>query len=92
MSKFLDQAGLIALWNKIKTLFYTKTELSDIVSHETASTISGNLTLSSDNEVVSTSQQTLTAAQQAQARANIGIDTIIGDIDSILDEINGESL
>ena len=92
MSRFLDQAGLIALWNKIKALFYTKAELSDIVSHEVASTISGNLTPSTGNEVVSTSQQTLTAAQQAQARANIGIDTIIGDIDSILDEINGENL
>ena len=82
MSRFLDQAGLIALWNKIKSAFYTKTELSDIVSHETASTISGNLTLTSA-EVVSTVQQNLTSEQQAQARANIGLDTIIGNIAAI---------
>ena len=37
MSKFLDQAGLTALWNKIKSTFYTKTELSDIVAHEYSS-------------------------------------------------------
>lgn len=31
MIKFLDQAGLTALWNKIKSTFYTKTQVNTIV-------------------------------------------------------------
>ena len=50
MVKFLDQAGLSALWNKIKSAFYTKeevynkNELDDIVAHDEAINVSGDLT------------------------------------------------
>lgn len=35
-------------------------------------------------------EQTLTQEEQAQIQRNIGVDTLIGDIDAILDSINGE--
>ena len=44
MVKFLDQAGLSALWNKIKSTFYTKIELDDIVVHEETINVSNDLT------------------------------------------------
>lgn len=34
MIRYLDDTGLTTLWNKIKSTFYTKTELEDVVSHE----------------------------------------------------------
>lgn len=48
----------------------------------------GELQMPSD--VVLYTAQDLTDAQQAQARANLGIDQIIGDISAALDAINGE--
>lgn len=101
MVKFLDQAGLSALWNKIKSAFYTKyevytkdevypkedlytkadlytkTELNDIVAHEQAASLSGDLTPSGLATAVSTEQQSLTDAQKAQVQSNIGIDTYV---------------
>lgn len=34
MIQYLDDTGLTTLWNKIKSTFYTKTELENVVSHE----------------------------------------------------------
>lgn len=48
----------------------------------------GELQVPSD--VVLYTAQDLTEEQQAQARANLGIDQIIGDISAALDAINGE--
>lgn len=42
-----------------------------------------------DNALVKT-EQTLTEEEQAQIQRNIGVDTLIGDINTILDNINGE--
>lgn len=39
MKKFLDGTGVGILWNKIKSTFYTKTELSNVVTHEVSSGI-----------------------------------------------------
>lgn len=35
-------------------------------------------------------EQTLTEEEKSQVLANIGVDTLIGDINTILDNINGE--
>jgi len=74
MKKYLDYSGLGVLWNKIKSNFYTKTQLSNVVVHNQAATISGDLTPSALAQAVSTAPQNLTDAQQAQARSNIGAD------------------
>lgn len=39
MRKFLDGTGLGLLWNKIKSTFYTKSQLSNVVTHTTSSGI-----------------------------------------------------
>lgn len=77
MVKFLDQAGLSALWNKIKSSFYTKTELDDIVAHEQAASLSGDLTPSGLATAVSTAEQSLTDAQKNQVRENIGVNDML---------------
>ena len=51
MVKFLDQAGLSALWNKIKQTFYTKAELEyDVMHTPTSNIIPGEGTYGSDVE------------------------------------------
>lgn len=72
--QYLNDNGLVTLWNKIKANFYTKTQLSNAVVHNQAATISGDLTPSALAQAVSTAPQNLTDAQQAQARSNIGSD------------------
>lgn len=84
MVKFLDSAGLSALWNKIKSTFYTKTELSNLVTHSQSSTISGDLTPEAAAQVVTVAPQSFTDAQKAQARSNIGVDTLVGNIETLL--------
>lgn len=49
MVKFLDQAGLAALWNKIKQTFYSKSELQNVVIH-TATSSADSASYGSDIE------------------------------------------
>lgn len=42
-----------------------------------------------DNSLLKT-EQTLTQEEQTQIQKNIGIDVLVGDINTILDNINGE--
>ena len=42
MSKYLDNDGLLYLWQKIKNIFATQTDLSDKVDKETGKGLSTN--------------------------------------------------
>ena len=93
--QYLDNNGLVTLWNKIKSFafanFYTKPQLENIVSHDESSFVPGDYTPEAVAMAVSVSPQSFSEEQKAQARANIGVDELVGDIESVLDVILGGS-
>ena len=63
--------------------------LSDMVAHENTQSTASTPDYDPQTQSVSILEQTLTPEQQAQARENIGVDELIGDIEDVLDEILG---
>lgn len=74
MAKYLDKTGLTNLWNKIKDKFQLK-----LVSGTNIKTVDNQSIVGSGNINLSSTYYTKTE-----------IDNKIGDVNSLLDTINGE--